>query len=45
LHIEAETAQNSGARNFNIEPVLVVDETEVFNFVDDEALEGVMEDR
>ena len=45
LRIEAEGAQDSGAGDFDIETVFVVDEGEVFDFVDDEAFEGVVEDR
>jgi hypothetical protein len=44
LRIEAEGAQNSGAGNFDIETVFVVDEGEVFDFVYDEAFEGVVKD-
>lgn len=42
--VEAERAEDSRARDFNVEAVFVVDEGEVFDFVDDEAFEGVVED-
>jgi hypothetical protein len=45
LHIEAKAAQDSRARDFNVKPVLVVDETEILDFIDDESFEGVMEYR
>lgn len=44
LCVEAKRAQDSGARDFDIKAVFVVDEREVFDFVDDEAFEGVVED-
>lgn len=45
LHIEAKAAQDGGARHFDIEAVFVVDEREVFDFVNDEAFESVVEYR
>lgn len=42
--IEPEGAENSGARDFNIKPVLVVDKAELGDFVDEEAFEAVVED-
>jgi len=44
LRVETKRAEDSGARDFNVEAVFVVDEGEVFDFVDDEAFEGVVED-
>lgn len=44
LHIEAKAAQDSGAGDFNVETVFVVDEREVFDFVYDEAFKSVVED-
>ena len=43
-HIEAETAQNRTARDFNVEAVLLVDERQVADFVDDQAFETEVED-
>jgi hypothetical protein len=45
LHIEAEARQDSRARDFDIKPVLVVDEREVFDLVNNEAFKGVVEYR
>ena len=42
--IEPKRAQDRSARHLNVEPVLVVDETERADFVDDKSLEGVVED-
>ena len=44
LCVETKRAEDSGARDFNVEAVFVVDEGEVLDFVDDEAFEGVVED-
>lgn len=43
LDVEAEGAENSGARDFNVEAVFVVDEGEIFDFVHNEAFECVVE--
>jgi hypothetical protein len=45
LDVESKRAQDGGARDFNVEAVFVVDEGEVFDFVYDEAFEGVVEYR
>jgi hypothetical protein len=41
---EAERAENSGAGDFNVEAVFVVDKGEVSDFVDDETFKGIVED-
>lgn len=43
--VETKRAENRGAGDFDVEAVFVVDEGEIFDFVDDEAFEGVVEDR
>lgn len=43
--VESESAEDGGAWNFNVEAIFVVDQGEVFDFVDDEAFEPVVEDR
>lgn len=45
LRIETKRAENSGARNLDIKAILVVDEGEIFDFVDNKAFEGVVEYR
>jgi hypothetical protein len=45
LHVEAKAAQDSRARDLNVETILVVDETEVLDFVDDESFKGVVKYR
>lgn len=42
--IKAETREDGGAGDFDVQAVLFVDEREVAGFVDDEAFEGVVED-
>jgi hypothetical protein len=44
LHVEAKGTKDGRARDLNIESVFVVDKTDIFNFIDDEAFEGVVED-
>ena len=44
LYVEAKGAEDGGSGDFNVKTVFVVDEGEVFDFVDDEAFEGVVED-
>ena len=44
-NIEAETAQDRTAGDFDVESVLLVDERQVAHFVDDQALEAEVEDR
>ena len=43
-HIKAETAQDRTAGDFDVEPVLLVDERQVAHFVDDQAFEAEVED-
>lgn len=43
--VEAESTENGCARNFDVETVLVVDQGKIFDFVDNEAFEAVVEDR
>lgn len=43
-HIKAETAQDRTAGDFDVEPVLLVDEGQVADFVDDQAFEAEVED-
>ncbi len=42
--VEAESAEDGCAWDFDVETVLVVDQGEVFDFIDDEAFEAVVED-
>ena len=42
--VEAEGGQDGGARDFDVQAVLVVDEGLVAGLVDDEAFEGEVED-
>jgi hypothetical protein len=42
LRVEAEGAKDGRTRDLDIETVFVVDEGKVFDFVDDEAFEGVV---
>ena len=43
-HIKAETAQDRTAGDFDVEAVLLIDEGQVADFVDDQALEAEVED-
>ena len=43
-HIEPETAQNRTPGDFNVEPVLLVDERQIADLVDDQAFEAEVED-
>lgn len=43
--VEAKGREDGGSRDFNVEAVFVVDEGEVFDFVDNQAFEAVMEYR
>ena len=43
--IESKRAENGSAGNFNIETILLVHESELGNFIDDEPFETVMEYR
>jgi hypothetical protein len=43
LYVKAKAAQDSRARDFDVQAVLVVDEREVLNLIHDETLEGVVE--
>ncbi len=42
--VEAESTEDGCAWDFDVETVLFVDQGEVFDFVDDEAFEAVVED-
>jgi hypothetical protein len=42
--VKAKGAENRRARHFDIKAVLVIDEGKIADLVDDEALEGVVED-
>ncbi len=42
--VEAKSAEDGGARDFDVEAVFVVDQGKVADFVDDEAFEAVVED-
>lgn len=42
--VEAETAQNRRAGDFDVQAILLVDQGEVADFVDDQAFEAVVED-
>ena len=44
-NIETEGAEDGGTRNFDIQAVFVVHETEIFDFIDNETFEGIVEDR
>ncbi len=43
--VEAESAEDGCAWYLDVETVFMVDQGEVFDFIDDEAFEAVMEDR
>ena len=43
--IESEGAEDGSTRDFNIETILLVHESELGNFIDDEPFEAVMEYR
>jgi hypothetical protein len=43
-HIEAETAQDRTAGDFDVEAVLLVDERQVAHFIDNQAFEAEVED-
>lgn len=43
--VEAKGREDGGSGDFNVEAIFVVDEGEVFDFVDNEAFEAVMEYR
>lgn len=42
--IESECAENRCAGDFDVEAVFVIDQGEVFDFIDNEAFEPVVED-
>ena len=42
--VKAESAQYRGAWNFDVEAVLMIDQGEIFHFVDNETFKAVMED-
>lgn len=42
-YLEAESAENGRSWYFDIEAIFVIDQGEVFDFVDNETLEAVME--
>jgi hypothetical protein len=43
-HVEAEGREDGGAGDLDVDAVLVVDEAQVLDLVDDEALEAEVED-
>ena len=44
LNVEAKGAEDGRARDFDIKSVFVVDKTDIFDFIDDETFEGIVED-
>lgn len=44
-NVETKGAENGCARHFNVKPVLVVDQSQIFDFVHDQSFKSVMEYR